>query len=156
MKEVIIDGKKYIEQDTRSINWDDIDMWSYNMEKKIRIALEAFRTPPDEFISIEEALQAEKLWVLADNQVTGVLAKSKRAKIVLSRWCEPDVRKTEPKIQMDKQGCTCVTLEFIKQATKLMEACGDYANFETAKDHPMKIENKDFCVYIAPRVDYDN
>ena len=44
-------------------------------------------------------------------------------------------------------------LEYLTKYLKFMEAMDDNVIFEMSSDYPIKIENDDFIVYIAPRVD---
>ena len=151
-----------MEQETKQINEKQVERFEPKIESSLIKSLNKLLGTPNTSISEEAALNRESVLAMCPANVCMVVAKTERAKRVLSRFINPGLEDKQPELNYTdtKAGEIKATysneyLLAIMNVIKSLKDIHEKTTFKINNDYPLTAENDDFSFILAPRVGND-
>ena len=130
-----------------------VERFKIEVEQKMVKALGKLLSEPSEQVSEDEIILKEFFGVIDLANIFMVSGKTERAKRLLSRFYNGEQRK--PELEYGGGGPCKYSSDYLKKIFNFFEVCGESVKINVKSEYPATLENEDFVVFLAPRVDND-
>jgi len=169
METITLNGKVYILKEELDKSEESKKSYTHFTEiSQLMNGLEGTKRNPGLFygmsvvaepLSEETVDKIERFGIMDKTNVCMIVAKTQPAKMFLRmyKYYDDEIDKVPvlfENIKIDKISKSKYKIEYIQKALKFLEVKGESIIITMdGEDYPIKLENDDFLIYIAPRVD---
>ena len=152
--EIKLDGETYILKSSIGKSDGKVDRFDFETANKLINRMKRIFSLSEEPVSEDYAVL--NVPGLTDPANVGFISgKSERAKRLLSYFVDMEINNTKevPELTYSKAGGANFSIEYIKPFIDILQVTDHQISIKTREDYPITLENKDFLLVLAPRIE---
>jgi hypothetical protein len=158
MKTININGKEYVlKSELKKNNESSCEYFEWDDEQRLHNTLNKIINYKKKCLSEKSAMKRKNLCATDSINVFMIIAKTQRAKTIIRRYINPDDKlQEEPKIEYESDSIakSKYSLGYLTKMFDFFDILTDNSVVFTMKeDYPLTVENNDFKIILAPRVE---